>query len=49
MLHKILDVKGVEVLSKNTQKQVKGGEPACPAWVCDSLDAWPLQPACYCE
>ncbi|WP_158596918.1 hypothetical protein [Aquimarina sp. BL5] len=49
MLHKILNLEGIEILKKEKQKTIKGGEPPCPVWVCNSLETWPLQPACYCD
>jgi len=49
MLIKILNVEGVETLSKEKQKKVRGGRPRCSSWICSHQEYLVLQPACECD
>ncbi|SEM01120.1 hypothetical protein SAMN04487910_3905 [Aquimarina amphilecti] len=48
MLHKILSLKGVEILKKEQQKTLKGGYQ-CDYWTCLHWDQLILAPACDCD
>jgi len=49
MLHKILNVEGVEVLKKDEQKKVKGGVALCGFSICVHWDILVFKPNCVCE